>query len=32
MARYGGDLTGLVPRELIDEIEEKAKAWREQNG
>ena len=32
MARYGGDLTGLVPSELIDEIEEKAKAWREQNG
>ena len=32
MARYGGDLTGLVPSELIDEIEEKAKAWREHNG
>ena len=28
MAMYGADLTGLVPSELIAEIEEKAKQWR----
>ena len=28
MATYGADLTGLVPSELIPEIEEKAKLWR----
>lgn len=28
MALYGADLTGLVPSELIDMIEEKAKVWR----
>ncbi len=28
MAKYGADLTGLVPHELIAEIEEKAKQWR----
>lgn len=27
MARYGADLTGLVPNELIGEIMEKAKLW-----
>ena len=32
MARYGADLTGLVPNELKDEIEEKAKQWRPKNG
>ncbi|MBQ6048796.1 MAG: pantetheine-phosphate adenylyltransferase [Oscillospiraceae bacterium] len=28
MAMYGADLTGLVPNELIDMINEKAKIWR----
>ena len=28
MAVYGADLTGLVPHELIGQIEEKAKLWR----
>ena len=28
MAAYGADLTGLVPNELIDQIETKAKQWR----
>ena len=28
MATYGADLTGLVPTEMIPEIEEKAKLWR----
>ncbi len=28
MAYYGADLTGLVPHELIDQIEAKAKQWR----
>jgi len=32
MARYGADLTGLVPNELKTEIEEKAKQWRQKNG
>ncbi len=29
MASYGADLTGFVPYEIIDEIEEKAKLWRQ---
>ena len=28
MAFYGADLEGLVPSELIGEIQEKAKQWR----
>lgn len=32
MARYGADLTGLVPNELKAEIEEKAKQWRQNHG
>ena len=28
MALYGADLQGLVPNEIIDDIEKKAKAWR----
>ncbi len=28
MAAYGADLTGLVPCELIDQIETKARQWR----
>ena len=33
MAHYGADLTGLVPNEIIGEIEEKAKQWRaKENG
>ena len=28
MARYGADLTGFVPDEIKEEIEEKAKQWR----
>lgn len=28
MAAYGADLTGFVPCEIIDEINEKAKIWR----
>ena len=28
MAMYGADITGLVPNELIKEIENKAKQWR----
>ncbi len=28
MATYGADLTGLVPSELIKDIEDKAKHWR----
>lgn len=32
MARYGADLTGLVPNELKAEIEEKAKQWRPDHG
>jgi pantetheine-phosphate adenylyltransferase len=32
MARYGADLAGFVPNEIIDEIEEKAKDWRKGNG
>ncbi len=28
MATYGADLSGLVPEELISDIEEKAKQWR----
>lgn len=32
MARYDGDLTGLVPNELIDEVKKKAKLERRNNG
>ena len=32
MAKYGADLTGLVPSELIEEIEQKAKLWGKNNG
>ena len=32
MARYGADLTGLVPDELKEEIEEKAKQGRQNHG
>ena len=32
MARYGADLTGLVPNELKAEIEEKAKQGRQNHG
>ena len=28
MAKYGADLTGLVPNEIIEDIENKAKQWR----
>lgn len=28
MARYGADLSGLVPDEIIDDINQKAKLWR----
>lgn len=28
MARYGADLSGLVPNEIIEDIENKAKQWR----
>ena len=28
VASYGADLTGFVPREIVAEIEEKAKLWR----
>ena len=28
MALFGADLTGLVPNEIIEEIQEKAKVWR----
>lgn len=30
VASYGADLTGFVPREIVAEIEEKAKLWRQQ--
>lgn len=30
MASYGADLTGFVPPETIDEINERAKLWRKQ--
>ncbi len=29
MASYGADLTGFVPYEIIDEVEKKAKLWRQ---
>ena len=32
LAMYGADLSGLVPDELIDEIEKKAAQWRLSNG
>ena len=31
MAHYGAELTGLVPDEIIGEIEQKAKLWREKH-
>ena len=30
MAMYGADLTGLVPNEIIDDIQKKAQQWRNQ--
>ena len=30
MAMYGADLTGLVPNEIIDDIQRKAQRWRNQ--
>lgn len=32
MASYGADLTDFVPCEIIDEVEKKAKIWRDRNG
>ena len=32
MAKYGADLTGLVPDEIKSDIEIKAKQWRRNNG
>ena len=32
MSKYGADLTGLVPNEIISDIEKKAELWRSQNG
>jgi len=32
MARYGASLVGLVPDEIIGDIENKAKQWRQTNG
>ena len=32
MAHYGADLSGFVPDEIIGQIEEKARLWREKNG
>jgi pantetheine-phosphate adenylyltransferase len=32
MSKYGADLTGLVPHEIIPDIEKKAELWRKQNG
>ena len=32
MAMYGADLTGLVPDEIIDDIQKKAIEWRRING
>ena len=32
MAMYGADLTGLVPDEIKEDIERKAKLWRETDG
>ena len=32
MSKYGADLTGLVPNEIISDIEKKAELWRRQNG
>ena len=31
MALYGADLTGLVPNEIIEDIDKKAKQWRQLN-
>lgn len=30
MAKYGADLTGLVPNEIIEDIQNKAKQWRKE--
>lgn len=32
MASYGAELTGFVPCEIIDEVKNKAKIWRDRNG
>ena len=32
MAKYGADLTGWVPNEVIPDIEKKAELWRKLNG
>ncbi len=32
MSKYGADLTGLVPNEIISDIEIKAEKWRNNNG
>ncbi len=32
MSKYGADLTGLVPNEIISDIEKKAEIWRINNG
>ena len=32
MSKYGADLTGLVPNEIISDIEKKAEKWRNNNG
>ncbi len=32
MSKYGADLTGLVPNEIITDIEKKAELWRNSNG
>lgn len=32
MAQYGADLSGLVPNEIIEDIERKAKQWRSHDG
>ena len=32
MSKYGADLTGLVPNEIITDIEKKADLWRINNG
>lgn len=32
MARYSADLSGLVPNEIIDDIEQKARIWRLEDG
>lgn len=32
MSKYGADLSGLVPNEIIKDIENKAELWRNSNG